>query len=82
MTSRVLQVLETLDRHSFDKVDTTNNLDSLYVKIFSPVSSLKGTESFNVEHMTSITKRDEPTVKVLFDPFNMDVLTNPIKVME
>ena len=72
MTSRVLQVLECLDRHSFDKVDITNNLDSLYAKIFSPVSSLKGTEIFNVEHMTSITKRDEPTVKVIFNLFKID----------
>ena len=34
MTSRVLQVLEALDRHSFDRVDSTNSVDSLYVKIF------------------------------------------------
>jgi mediator of RNA polymerase II transcription subunit 12 len=33
-THRVLTALDALDRHSFCKVDATNCLDTLYVKIF------------------------------------------------
>ena len=32
--SKVLNVLDTLDRHNFDKVESNNCLDSLYNKIF------------------------------------------------
>ncbi|XP_077555179.1 mediator of RNA polymerase II transcription subunit 12-like protein isoform X10 [Haemaphysalis longicornis] len=33
--TRVLGVLDALDRHSFDRVDTTNSLDTLYTKVFA-----------------------------------------------
>ena len=33
--TRVLEVLDTLDRHNFDKEDTSNSLDTLYHKIFT-----------------------------------------------
>ncbi len=33
--SRVLNVLDTLDRHNFDKVENGVSIDSLYQKIFS-----------------------------------------------
>lgn len=31
--SRVLAVLDALDRHRFDKMDATNSLDTLYSKV-------------------------------------------------
>lgn len=34
-TTKVLNALDALDRHSFDKTDPTNNLDTLYAKIFT-----------------------------------------------
>lgn len=34
--SKVLSALDALDRHSFDRMDGTNSLDSLYGKIFTP----------------------------------------------
>ena len=35
VTARVLQALEVLDRHSFDRVDSSNSIDTVYAKIFT-----------------------------------------------
>ncbi|XP_060517503.1 mediator of RNA polymerase II transcription subunit 12 isoform X2 [Cylas formicarius] len=35
VTTRVLAALDALDRHRFDKMDSTNSLDTLYAKVFS-----------------------------------------------
>lgn len=35
-TTKVLAALDALDRHSFDKMDASNSLDTLYSKIFTP----------------------------------------------
>lgn len=35
-TNKVLQALDALDRHSFERIDSTNSLDTLYAKIFTP----------------------------------------------
>ena len=35
-TSKVLAALDALDRHSFDRMDQNNSLDTLYLKIFTP----------------------------------------------
>uniref|UniRef100_A0AAR5PM52 Mediator complex subunit Med12 domain-containing protein n=1 Tax=Dendroctonus ponderosae TaxID=77166 RepID=A0AAR5PM52_DENPD len=35
VTTRVLAALDALDRHRFDKMDSTNSLDTLYSKVFS-----------------------------------------------
>ena len=32
--NRVLATLDALDRHCFDRVDSNNSLDSLYLKVF------------------------------------------------
>lgn len=37
--SKVLKVLDVLDQHNFDIVDSTYNMDSLYTKIFSITQS-------------------------------------------
>ena len=34
--SRVLNVLDALDRHNFDKVELSGNMESLYNKVFGP----------------------------------------------
>ncbi|KOX75481.1 Mediator of RNA polymerase II transcription subunit 12 [Melipona quadrifasciata] len=34
-TTKVLAALDALDRHSFDRMDSTNSLDTLYAKIFT-----------------------------------------------
>ena len=65
-TTRVLQVLEALDRHSFDRVDLTNNIDSLYNKIFPTTGINKvGTDSISAEQVTQLAKQDEPTIRLL-----------------
>jgi mediator of RNA polymerase II transcription subunit 12 len=33
--SKVLAALDALDRHSFDRMDSANSLDTLYSKVFS-----------------------------------------------
>ena len=42
--TKVLDVLDTLDRHNFDKVENNNSLDSLYNKIFAASQAKDGTE--------------------------------------
>ena len=71
ITSRVLQALEALDRHSFDRVDSSNSIDTLYSKIFPPINSSSGSkgsppsELLTVEQASQIAKDDEPLVKLL-----------------
>ncbi|GLG99952.1 Uncharacterized protein GBIM_06326 [Gryllus bimaculatus] len=35
-TAKVLTALDALDRHSFERMDASNSLDTLYAKIFAP----------------------------------------------
>lgn len=42
--TRVLEVLDTLDRHNFDKEDISNSLDTLYHKIFTATQTKDSTE--------------------------------------
>ena len=44
ITSKVVTVLDMLDRHHFDHVDSSNNLDVLYSGTFSLVTSKNGCE--------------------------------------
>jgi hypothetical protein len=44
ITSKVLAVLDILDRHCFDRVDSTNNLDCLYNNIFAVINNKEGNE--------------------------------------
>lgn len=36
---KILNVLDALDRHSFERIDQNNSLDTLYNKIFLPPNS-------------------------------------------
>lgn len=45
ITTRVLSALDALDRHSFEKVDANNSLDTLYAKIFNPPTSKEASKS-------------------------------------
>lgn len=66
LMSKVLQVLEALDRHSFDRVDSTNNIDILYSKIFPSVNGNKSNVDLaSPEHVTQLAKQDEPYVRLL-----------------
>ena len=42
--NKVLKVLDVLDQHNFDIVDSTYNMDSLYSKIFGIVNSKEAGE--------------------------------------
>lgn len=44
-TAKVLNALDSLDRHSFDKTDSNNNLDTLYSKIFTSSSVKDGNQT-------------------------------------
>lgn len=44
MITKVLAALDALDRHSFDKMDAANSLDTLYAKIFTPLSKDSSSE--------------------------------------
>lgn len=61
-----LQVLEALDRHCFDRVDSSNNIDTLHSKIFQSVGCNKNTsEPTTVEAVMQLAKKDEPLVRLL-----------------
>jgi hypothetical protein len=44
-TVKVLNALDALDRHSFERVDASNSLDTLYAKIFPAATSAKDKDS-------------------------------------
>nr|KAG5692294.1 hypothetical protein BaRGS_009504 [Batillaria attramentaria] len=56
--SKVLHVLDVLDRHCFDRVDSNNSLDILYNKILAISTSKDGNEA---------QLSDEPVIKLLID---------------
>ena len=45
---QVLTALDALDRHSFDRMDANNSLDTLYAKIFSPPGTKEPTNGTGV----------------------------------
>ncbi|XP_076370100.1 mediator complex subunit kohtalo isoform X2 [Tachypleus tridentatus] len=57
--TRVLNALDSLDRHSFDKVESGNSLDTLYSKVFP--------QSFSKERTSigEVLLQDEPVIKLL-----------------
>ncbi|XP_052783955.1 mediator of RNA polymerase II transcription subunit 12-like protein isoform X1 [Mya arenaria] len=55
---KVLNVLDTLDRHNFDRVENNNSLESLYNKIFMANAPKDGTEPL---------VSDEPIITLLID---------------
>ena len=48
--SKVLQVLEILDRHNFDKVDTISPIDLLYNKVFGVLQCTDSNEVGSTLH--------------------------------
>jgi len=63
---KILNVLDALDRHSFERIDQNNSLDTLYNKIFLPPNSkdnsnplLAGNISITTENETSKDNRSE-----------------------
>lgn len=64
---KILNVLDALDRHSFERIDQNNSLDTLYNKIFLPPNSKDnsnplltvGNISMSTENETSKDSRSE-----------------------
>ena len=56
-TTKVLAALDALDRHSFDRMDATNSLDTLYSKIFTapPKELIPTTNSTTTATATIVT---------------------------
>lgn len=50
--ARILATLDALDSHCFDRMDTTNSLETLYVKIFPPLN-LNSTNCNNLSNINS-----------------------------
>ncbi|XP_034328936.1 mediator of RNA polymerase II transcription subunit 12-like protein isoform X5 [Magallana gigas] len=63
--TRVLEVLDTLDRHNFDKEDISNSLDTLYHKIFTATQTKDSTEEDELLPKPFIS--DEPIIHLLID---------------
>ena len=64
--NRLLNTLEILDRHCFDRVDSNNSLDSLYSKIFN------NTQSFNLFQTISSTSKSYLNAKQLKEIITFD----------
>lgn len=63
---KILNVLDALDRHSFERIDQNNSLDTLYNKIFLPPNFkdnsnplLVGNISISTENETTKDNRSE-----------------------
>lgn len=71
---KILNVLDALDRHSFERIDQNNSLDTLYNKIFLPPNSKDnsnpllsvGNISMSTENETSKDNRSEYVKQNLF----------------
>lgn len=66
-TSKVLSALDALDRHRFDRMDSTNSLDTLYTKIFTtPITREPNTNnSEGKESREYNISQDEPIIQIL-----------------
>ncbi|KAJ9582558.1 hypothetical protein L9F63_003116, partial [Diploptera punctata] len=65
-TSKVLTALDALDRHSFDRMDANNSLDTLYAKIFSPPGTKEPTNEQSRDNRADYTLlQDEAVVQIL-----------------
>lgn len=60
---QVLNALDALDRHNFDKVDINNSLDSLYAKVFPSLGNKEKCSSYN--SLSEILVQDEAIVRLL-----------------
>lgn len=64
---KILNVLDALDRHSFERIDQNNSLDTLYNKLFLPPNLKEnsnpllavGNISMSTENETSKDNRTE-----------------------
>lgn len=71
---KILNVLDALDRHSFERIDQNNSLDTLYNKIFLPPNSKDnsnpllavGNISMSTENETLKDNRSEYVISNLF----------------
>lgn len=63
-TTRLLEILDILDRHSFDRIEANNTLDVLYSRIFTPIPQVQPDE-VDSEFIQSIVSQDEPKIKIL-----------------
>ncbi|XP_076661232.1 mediator complex subunit kohtalo [Halictus rubicundus] len=62
-TTKVLAALDALDRHSFDRMDSTNSLDTLYAKIF--MSPLKDNANERDSKTEYNPQQDSAVVEIL-----------------
>lgn len=60
---QVLNALDALDRHNFDRVDSNNSLDSLYSKVFPSLGTKEKCSSYN--SLSEILVQDEAIVRLL-----------------
>lgn len=56
---KILNVLDALDRHSFERIDQNNSLDTLYNKIFLPPNSKDNSNSLLAVGNISIPNETE-----------------------
>ena len=62
-TTKLLYTLDAVDRHFFDRLDSNNNMDTIFSKIFPPLQ--KGSEDSETKFISDTAARDEATVKLL-----------------
>jgi len=71
IVNKLLNVLDSLDRHCFDKVDSTNSIDTLYAKIFTSFNGITNTVNSsndkNFSNNNANTSASEPIGRNLAD---------------
>ncbi|RWS26166.1 thyroid hormone receptor-associated protein-like protein, partial [Leptotrombidium deliense] len=65
--NRLLNALDSLDRHSFGKVENNNCIDTLYSKVFINNSIISNTSanSDSTKKLSEIIANDEPIIKLM-----------------
>uniref|UniRef100_A0A8D9FIE5 Mediator of RNA polymerase II transcription subunit 12-like protein n=1 Tax=Cacopsylla melanoneura TaxID=428564 RepID=A0A8D9FIE5_9HEMI len=64
--NKILSVLDALDRHSFERVDANNSLDTLYSKIFLPPGAKDNAQNDELPNKNDYTiHQDEAVVHIL-----------------
>lgn len=55
---KILNVLDALDRHSFERIDQNNSLDTLYNKLFLPPNSKDNSNPLVVGNISLPTENE------------------------
>lgn len=60
--NKILVVLDALDRHSFERVDASNSMDTLYSKVFLPPGTKENAQNEEIANKNDYTTQQDAVV--------------------